>query len=767
MSLERRAIVVQGIVQGVGFRPFVYSLAARLKLAGFVKNRSGNVLIEVEGDGLALDRFQQDLVTLAPPLARIEQIRSETQTPQRDRDFRIEASDLATAGAIFISPDVATCVDCLVELFEPADRRYHYPFLNCTNCGPRLTIIKGAPYDRPRTTMASFPMCPACQAEYDGPSNRRFHAQPTACPACGPSVQLLAASAKPIDTANPIATFVAHLRSGGIGALKGLGGYHLTCDARNASAVAELRRRKHRDQKPFALLVRDLEDARTLCQVDDRERDLLISSSRPIVLLRKLGLNRIADKVAPGNPWLGVMLPYTPLHYLLIDAAGDMPLVMTSGNRSDEPIAYRDEEAFEKLTGVADQFLIHNRPIHVRCDDSVTRIVDGAELPVRRSRGYAPRPINLPMECSQAILAMGGQLKATFALGRGRQAFLSHHMGDLDYYEAYVAFVRDARLYEELFDVRPACLIHDLHPDYATTRYALERSAGEGIRLLTAQHHHAHLASCMAENGLCGPVIGVIFDGTGYGADGTIWGGEFLIGDYSGFQRAGHFRYVGMPGGEQAIHEPWRMACAHLADAGVRLAALEARVLRNRWQTIERMLATAFRTPQTSSAGRLFDAVASLAGVADRVNYEGQAAIELEWLASSEANEDSYPVTVADTTAEGVVGAVIVDTRSLIAAVADDARRNVSSALIGRRFHSWMVEAIVEVCSRLREKSNLAEVVLSGGVFSNALLTTEATARLRAAGFRVYRHRQVPPNDGGLSLGQLAIAATVLNLSRA
>jgi hydrogenase maturation protein HypF len=765
--MERRAIEVQGIVQGVGFRPFVFGLAARLRLGGCVKNQTGNVLIEVEGDAASLDRFLAELASKAPPLAQVERLSWEPQMPRGERGFRIEPSNADAAGPVFISPDVATCPDCLAELLDEKDRRFGYPFLNCTNCGPRLTIITGAPYDRPRTTMASFAMCAACRAEYEDPTNRRFHAQPTACAACGPGLQLLDAAGRASPAADPLADFAAALMAGEIGALKGLGGYHLACDARSPAAVTELRRRKHRDEKPFAVMVPDLAAAEVLCEVDAAERELLLSAARPIVLLRKRADCAVAEEVAPRNPWLGVMLPYTPLHHLLLRTTNGVPLVMTSGNRSDEPIAYRDDEALEKLAGIADRFLVHDRPIHVRCDDSVTRAVDGVELPVRRSRGYAPRPIALPVDCPRPILAVGGQLKATFALGRGRRAFLSHHLGDLDYYEAYRALVRDVGLYEELFGVRPECLVHDLHPDYVTTNYALERATERGTRLLAVQHHHAHLASCMAEHGLTEPVIGVTFDGTGFGTDGAVWGGEFLVGDYRNVRRAAHLRSVGMPGGDRAIREPWRMAVAHLADAGLAGDWFRARFLPQQWRTIERMLERCFRAPLTSSAGRLFDAVASLAGVADRVSYEGQAAVQLEGLASSVAPAGAYPFAIGLLRAEDSgEEPLVIDTRPLITAAAEEASRSVSAALIARRFHSTLVDIIGHVCQRLREATSLGAVALSGGVFLNTLLTSEVSFRLREGGFRVYRHRLVPPNDGGLSLGQLAIAAALLSGER-
>ncbi len=750
--MQRRAILVRGIVQGVGFRPFVYNLATRLRLHGFVRNQTGTLLIEIEGEPSSLEQFLANLADRAPPLAHIEHLSWESRPVRGESEFRIEASETDAASSVFISPDVATCPDCLAELLDPQDRRYGYPFLNCTNCGPRLTIITGAPYDRPRTTMGSFPMCAACRAEYEDPANRRFHAQPTACADCGPRLQLLDAAGRPIATDNPLAAFAESLCRGRIGALKGLGGYHLACDARNESAVEELRRRKHRDEKPFAIMVPDVAAALKLAEVGPAERAVLTSPRCPIVLLRKRQPGAVADAVAPRNPHLGVMLPYTPLHHLLVRAVEQRPLVMTSGNRSDEPIAYRDEDALRQLSGIADLFLVHTRPIHVRCDDAVTRVIEGVEMPLRRSRGYAPWPIGLPFECPQPILAVGGQLKATFALGRGRQALLSHHMGDLDHYEAFRAFENDVALYERLFGVEPQVIVHDLHPDYVTTGYARLRAKQSGIELRTVQHHHAHMASCMAEHGLDEPVIGVSFDGTGYGPDGTVWGGEFLVGDYSAFRRAAHLRPVGMPGGEQAIHQPWRMAVAQLRDAETDLPALRARLLPVELRTIERMLERRFNTPLTSSAGRLFDAVAALAGIRDCVSYEGQAAIELEWLASEVAPDGAYSFELGRTGE----GPLVVDTRPLIRAIATE---RAAAARIARRFHSTLVEIITAVCRRLGESTGLTAVVLSGGVFLNALLTHEVMVRLADAGFRVYRHRLVPPNDGGLSLGQLAVAA--------
>jgi hydrogenase maturation protein HypF len=761
--MDRRAITISGIVQGVGFRPHVYLMAHRLQLRGFVGNRGASVLVEVEGDPNALDQFVSDLTNAPPPLARIDDLRWSSRPPRGDPSFRIEPSEVDPASPIFISPDVATCEDCLAELFDPRDRRYRYPFLNCTNCGPRLTIITGAPYDRERTSMAAFAMCPACRAEYEDPTDRRFHAQPIACPTCGPRLTFLERSGRPVETSDPIARAAEALRDGMIGAIKGLGGYHLVCiagtrDPRSEPAVAELRSRKHRDEKPFALMVGDLAAVRAICEVSRDEESLLVSTRRPIVLLRRRPSALVAEGVAPRDPWRGVMLPYTPLHHLLLRELDGIPLVMTSGNRSDEPIAYEDRDALERLAGIADFFLVHDRPIHLRCDDSVTRVVAGLELPIRRSRGDAPRPLALPVECRVPTLALGGQLKATFAMGRGRHAFLSHHIGDLDHYQAFRAYTEAIAHYRRLFDLRPEVLVHDLHADYASTQYAREH-AGSTL-VMGVQHHHAHMASCMAENDLDEPVIGVAFDGTGFGTDGTIWGGEFLMGDYRAFQRLAHLRPVAMPGGDRAIHEPWRMAVSYLADAGQDVAMLSGGIPASSLRVVETMIVRRINAPTTSSAGRLFDAVAALAGVRQEVSYEGQAAIELEWLASGVAADGAYAFDVVETR-EGTppVETLVLDMRPTIVEVVRDVRRGTAPAAIGRRFHATIVEMIARVCDRLRAKTGVDAVVLSGGVFLNALLAEGAVARLTIDGFRVYRHRRVPPNDGGLSLGQLAIAA--------
>ena len=736
---SRLAIEVSGVVQGVGFRPFVFGLASRLGLIGFVKNRLGGVQIEVEGEPPALELFVAELKK-GPPLARIEELSWAVRPPRGDQAFRIEQSEADGQSAVFISPDFATCDDCLRELFDPSDRRYRHAFVNCTNCGPRLTIARGAPYDRARTTMAAFEMCGECRAEYEDPRDRRFHAQPIACPRCGPRLRALDGRGDAVGALDPIAWAAAHLLEGKIVALKGLGGWHLACDARNADAVAELRRRKHRDEKPFAIMVADFAAAEELCDISAKERELLVSPARPITLLRKRPGIPVAEAVAPSDPNLGIMLPYTPLHHLLLREVS-VPLVMTSGNRSDEPIAYDDGDALRRLSGIADVFLAHDRPIHSRCDDSVMRVISGAPLPLRRSRGYAPLPLKLPAPVSVPTLALGGELKSTFALAEGAHCFLSHHLGDLEYAEAYRAYAAAIDHYQELYRIAPRRIVHDLHPDYASTRYA----QGRALPTLAVQHHHAHMASCMAEHGLKGPCIGVCFDGMGFGTDGTLWGGEFLVGGYGEVERAAHLEAVPMPGGEQATREPWRMAVSHLRAAGEEIGKLApAPAIR----AVEQMLDRSFNAPLTSSMGRLFDAVAAIACVCDRVSFEGQAAMRLESLAAGVAPDGAYDFEI---------DRALIRCAPLISAVVRDVRRGVAAPLVARRFHSTVVEIAVRTCERLRKKSR--DVVLSGGVFMNAILLRETTERLEGRGFRVFSHHLVPPNDGGLCLGQLAIAA--------
>ncbi len=768
--MQRRAITVSGIVQGVGFRPFVYSLASQLQLVGFVQNRSGEVQIEAEGSATALDLFTERLRSNAPALSRIDQLASQSIPVGHDTRFQIVDSQSALSTEVFVSPDVAMCADCRRELFDPSDRRYRYPFLNCTQCGPRLTIIHRTPYDRVNTTMAAFEMCAACRAEYENPLDRRFHAQPIACPDCGPRLQLLDEFAVPFESADPLSSFVAAIKQGKIGALKGIGGYHLVCLASEDAVVNRLRRRKHREQKPFAIMVRDSRQAAKWCVIDEVEQQLLQSPRRPIVCLRKRNdadgickASGISDAVAPGNAFLGVMLPYSPLHELLLDSVGDQPIVMTSGNRSDEPIAYEDADAAERLYGIADQFLVHNRPIRVRCDDSVTRVIAGRESPIRRARGCAPMPIKLPFDCPQPMLAVGGQLKNVFALASGSNAFLSHHMGDLDDLAAWDSFQRDIGLYEQLFGITPSVLVHDLHPDYASTAYAIERAERESRLVLAVQHHHSHLASCMAEHGIDGEVIGVVFDGSGFGSDETIWGGEFLVGGYRSIKRAAHLLPVRLPGADKATKQPWRVALSYLKIANCDAEAWRSErgeaISLNAFRVVQKMIDSGFSSPWTSSAGRLFDAVAAIAGVRQTVHFEGQAAIELEALALQVECDETYPWNSTERINVRTVSPEVVDTRPLICGVVTDCKGRVDKALIARRFHNTLAAMIVQTCVQLANSVSVDRIVLSGGVFMNTLLSVLVSEQLQAQGLDVFTHQRVPANDSGICLGQIAVAA--------
>ena len=761
---ERRRITVQGIVQGVGFRPFVYGLAQQHRLVGYVLNDASGVTIEVQGDSAAVERFLQTMSNTPPPLAVIEQIAWETLPSNNDTSFKIEASQAAVEKHVFISPDVCVCPDCLREMHDPRDRRYGYPFINCTNCGPRFTIIQDVPYDRDKTTMQVFPMCSDCQAEYDDPLDRRFHAQPNACPACGPQLRLLEAQGMEVE-GDALTQAARRLAAGDILAIKGLGGYHLACDALNAGAVTRLRQHKQREAKPFALMVADVKTARRLCHVDEAEASLLQSRQRPIVLLRQRVDSPVAADVAPHHHTLGLMLPYTPLHELLLaafqqhrDPQQPVALVMTSGNVSNEPIAYQDDEAQTRLHSIAEGWLTHNRDIHIRCDDSVTRLVAGGEQIFRRSRGYVPKPIKLAKPFPQPLLACGGHLKNTFCLGQGQHAFVSHHIGDLENLETLTSFREGINHFQRIFDIQPEVIAYDLHPEYLATKYALESNIPHKIGV---QHHHAHIASVMAEHGLSEPVIGLAADGTGYGLDGAIWGGEVLIANLSDFERVAHLDYVPLPGGAQAIRQPWRMAAVYLWQAfGLDFLELDIpfvtqriddATLATRWRPLAQMIERNLNCPPTSSLGRLFDAVAALLGVRQEVVYEGQAAIELEMLA--EPSEAVYPFGLIEGTPTKL------DMRPLIQAIVEDVRAGQSVPQILGRFHNSVAELLVNRCIWLREQRNINEVALSGGVFQNQLLLEGLLARLDKVGFTVYTNRQVPPNDGGVSLGQAAVAA--------
>jgi hydrogenase maturation protein HypF len=753
---ERRHITVEGIVQGVGFRPFVYGLARKNGLAGFVLNDTAGVTIELEGEPPALEDFLTHLVEQPPPLARIENVDCRIIPPKGESAFNIVGSQGEEERSVLISPDTPTCDDCLREIFDPADRRYRYPFINCTNCGPRFTIIKNVPYDRERTTMGLFEMCGDCAREFHDPADRRFHAQPNACPQCGPRVRLLDGRGHEILESEPISHAAQLLRQGAVLAVKGLGGYHLACNVLDQDAVERLRARKHREEKPFALMARDLEAVKQLCLVSNEDEMLLCSNARPIVLLRKRDEIQIAEAVAPGQRQLGLMLPYTPLHHLLLADAG-VPLVMTSGNLSEEPIAYKDDDALCRLGKIAEYFLVHDRAIHMRCDDSVARMITKQALLIRRSRGYAPQPISLAVPFVQPILACGAHLKNTFCLGKDRHAFMSHHIGDLENYETWDSFAKGIEHFKNLFAIEPSLIAHDLHPDYLSTKYA--RGVG-GLTTIGVQHHHAHIASCMAEHGLEGPVIGVAFDGLGYGADGTIWGGEFLVAKLSGYERRAHLRAVPLTGGNRAIREPWRMALSYLRDAlctdpiALRLPGWDT-VPEKKIEIVTSMMQRQLNTVQTSSCGRLFDAVASIMGLRQEVNYEGQAAIELE-MAVLDGISESYPFEI------GTGDTWEIDMRPIIERLVQEIQMKVSVGLMAAKFHNTLVAVIVEVCRRLRETDDVNLVCLSGGTFQNAYLVERVIPELRIRGFEVYLNQKVPTNDGGIALGQAAVANAIV-----
>ncbi|MGD0213475.1 MAG: carbamoyltransferase HypF [Terriglobales bacterium] len=757
----RRQIEVSGIVQGVGFRPYIYRLATGRKLKGTIRNTSAGVTIEIQGPAETVRDFIEHLPAEAPPLARITSLVVHDLPCNGDRDFCIVHSHEGEEVRTLISPDVAICGDCLREMFDSANRRYRYPFINCTNCGPRFTIIRDIPYDRPSTSMAPFPMCPACLAEYENPLDRRFHAQPNACWDCGPRVELWDKAGQKMECGDPIVEAASALRGGLVVAVKGLGGFHLAVDATNPAAVALLRERKRRVEKPFAVMVPDVQAAEKLCELDDAAQTVLTSIQRPIVLLKKVVAPKnspsiISEEVAPFNRYLGVFLPYTPLHYLLLSEGRFKALVMTSGNLSEEPIAIDNREAVDRLNGLADCFLVHNRDILLRCDDSVVRVAGGVARHLRRSRGFVPVPVFLKDD-QPSVLAVGGELKNTICLTKGKHAFLSQHVGDLENVESYGFFHEAIEHLERILEIQPEIIAYDLHPDYFSTRWALEQT---GMKLVGVQHHHAHIASCMAENHLDGRVIGFALDGTGYGTDGKIWGGEVLIAGYEDFERAAHFEYVPLPGGAAAIREPWRMAVSYLAQHfGREFLKLDIPFIRaldrRKVDFLLRMMEQGVNSPLTSSCGRLFDAVAALAGIRQLVNYEAQAAIELEMaMVMTESENTPYPLKLLPD-----VDHWIISTRPMFEALLDDLGRNVPIGMISRRFHNGLVECFVELATRLRAKTCLHRVCLSGGTFHNIYLWQRLEARLSEAGFEVFTQKQVPSGDGGLSLGQAVVAA--------
>jgi hydrogenase maturation protein HypF len=754
MSAAARVRVrVEGTVQGVGFRPFVHRLAGDEGLGGHVRNDEHGVVIEVEGPADALDRFAARLVAEAPPLAAISRVLREPAAVAGEHGFRILESAGAGPPDALVAPDCAACDACLAEMRDPADRRHRYPFTNCTNCGPRFTIVRGVPYDRARTTMAGFAMCAACRREYEDPGDRRFHAQPNACPACGPRARLLDACGGEIElagSADAVAAAAAALAAGRIVAVKGIGGYHLACAAAEEDAVAALRARKHRERKPFAVMVGGVEAARRLIHLDAAERRMFESTARPIVLARRRDGADVAAAVAPGTPELGVMLAYTPLHHLLLDdlaaIGGPEAIVLTSGNVSDEPIAHRDDDAVARLGGIAERLLVHDRPIETRADDSVVRVTGGRAAILRRSRGYVPAPLDLPVAAALPLLACGAEQKATFCVARGRLAWVGHHIGDLEHAAALAAYREGVAHFERLFGVHPRVIAHDLHPGYLSTAYALGRGDAETIAV---QHHHAHLAACLAEHGHTARAVGAIFDGTGYGTDGTVWGGELLLGDLGGFERLAHLHRVRMPGGAAAIREPWRMTAAWLAEAfgapQPRPRALGS-VDGARWAAVTRIAASADVSPQTSSMGRLFDAVGALCGLCAEATYEGEASIALEAAAAS------------GTARPYELGADL-DPRAMLRAIAADVAGGVAVPDIAAGFHASVARATAAACAGAADRHGLETVVLSGGVFQNRLLLEAATAALERAGLRVLVPLRLPPNDGGISFGQAAVAA--------
>jgi hydrogenase maturation protein HypF len=767
LSTERQAlhVTLRGIVQGVGFRPFVYRLALQYRLKGWVRNTSSGVEIVVEGEPPDLAAWQQALQRQAPPLAHIEALLPEAIALADYADFTILHSQAQLGAYQPISPDVATCPDCLRELLDSANRRYRYPFTNCTNCGPRFTIIDRVPYDRPNTTMRGFTMCPDCQREYDDPLDRRFHAQPNACPRCGPQVALLDGSGQLIANRDQaLRRTVEMLQGGQIVALKGLGGFQLACDATNPTAVNLLRQRKQRPHKPFAIMLADIEAARICVVVSENEIHLLQEPAAPIVLCKRRSDSGIAVEVAPQLKTLGIMLPYTPLHHVLLHDTL-LPLVMTSGNLSEEPLACDNDEALRRLAGIADAWLVHDRGINTRLDDSVFFVFNKLPQPTRRARGYAPFPIHLAYS-GPSVLACGAEFKNTFCLTRDDHAFLSQHIGDMQNLETWHSFEESLALYKQIFHVRPEIIAYDMHPDYLASWYAREQA---GMRRVAVQHHHSHLASCLADASHVGPVIGVIFDGTGYGLDGKIWGGEFLIGDASGFIRAGKLQDLPIPGGEAAIHKPGRLAWAYwytlLGDQPLP-ASLQA-IPKEERALLQAMLDGQINTPQTSSAGRLFDAVSALLGVCGHTSYEAQAAIELESVADClTADARVYPYHLGPLQKiQGWGKACIrldegieIGLAPLFKALGEELEAGVPPGVISYRFHATLAHIITSCCCRLSEHTGLDTVALSGGCFQNRLLLEMTSKGLQAANLKVNTHHQVPCNDGGLALGQAVIA---------
>lgn len=759
MPFINKRLHITGIVQGVGFRPTVYNLAERYALTGWVLNSAHGVEVELHGSEANVQAFIHELRQNPPPLAVIDRFTVEDVPFQKFGDFTIRLSEDAPTDFLPVSPDLNICPDCRRELFNPADRRYRYPFINCTNCGPRFSIVTGIPYDRPNTSMASFTLCPDCAKEYHDPSNRRFHAQPIACPTCGPQVWYEEAAQRLAEGENAIQAAREALAAGKILAVKGLGGFHLVCDAQNAKAIEKLRLRKRRSGKPFALMAFDIETIKKFTQVSLQEEKMLSSPIAPVVLLETNPAGKdLACLVAPDQNRLGFMLPYTPLHLLLLEPADGFPkvMVMTSGNLSEEPIAFSNAEAQNRLAHLADGFLLHDRPIHTRIDDSVVSMIEGVPHIQRRARGYAPLPLIVPT-ASVPILACGTELKNTFCLVRDRYAFVSHHIGDLENQETLTAFEDSVRHYEKIFRIKPELLVADLHPDYLASRYARQRAAEEGLPLVEVQHHHAHIVSCMADNNLQQdePVIGLSFDGTGYGTDGAIWGGEVLVANWKTFERPFHFEYIPLPGGDAAVRKPARVALSLLLHAGIDSAsfsfAFNEALDPEEQLVVVNQVRTGFNTPITSSVGRLFDGVAALIGLHQQITYEAQNAIALETLADrTEAGAYSFPI---------YAGQILIS--PVIRDIVHDLKQQTAPAVISARFHNGLVDCAVSVSELVRSQTGLKQVALSGGVWQNNTLITHTISALRATGFDVFWPHKLPTNDGGVSFGQALVALAV------
>ena len=762
-ELTRSKIIIEGIVQGVGFRPFIYNLAKSHNLKGYILNNQQGVQIEVEGEEGNLKKFLKAIPETLPVQAQIVSLKEVRLPPLNFTEFEIKESTVQEERTALVSSDLAVCKDCLKELFNPKDRRYRYPFINCTNCGPRYTIIDDIPYDRPFTSMKTFRMCPDCQREYDDPSNRRFHAQPNACWQCGPRIKLIDSTNQLVDSLDPIAKAVELLIQGSILAIKGLGGFHLAVDATNDQSVRRLRDLKLREEKPFAIMSPDLDTIRTFAQLFEEDEKLLQSPASPIVLLPKIENPSLSPMVAPNNPYIGVMLPYTPIHHLLLKG-NFTALVMTSGNLKDEPIVIDNRAALKRLRKCVDFFLVHNRDIYLRSDDSIIRVytLDGKrkEFITRRARGYVPHPVFVQEEMIP-LLAVGGEMKNTICLTRGKTAFLSQYLGEMGYRETYEFFLKTVEHMKRILEIEPQSIACDLHPGYSTAHYAHSQKKLPAIEV---QHHHAHIASCLAENGIKEKVIGVAFDGTGYGTDGKVWGGEFLLADYASYKRVAHLAYLPLPGGEQAIRDPWRMMLSYLATfSDSEIEDLDLEVLHKRTakekEIVLKLVRSRFNSPLTSSIGRLFDAVSALLGICERSTYEGQAAMELEMVMEGDT-KDYYPFLYRQEE-----GCHIINPSPLIRGILSDIMGGRSPGYISSKFHNSIVTTIMDICHILKEEWKISHVALSGGCFQNSYLLSRSINRLTNAGFAVLYHQEVPPNDGGLALGQAVIANELLKNS--